>query len=172
MWKNLLQDFVGDLKTQKTRAFLTIFAVGWGTLSIVLLLSFGEGLKHAILNGQLGAGEQIFIIYGGTMTRPYQGLPTGRYNPLHEEDLKLLKDNIPEIDLVSPSYGKWGAVLRAGSIQTTTMMEGVDPSFSILRNMYPAAGGRFLNAQDVLQRRRVAFLGDSIAKRLFPDTSA
>jgi len=168
MWKNLLQDFVGDLKTQKTRAFLTIFAVGWGTLSIVLLLSFGEGLKHAILNGQLGAGEQIFIIYGGTTTRPYQGLPTGRYNPLHEEDLKLLKDNIPEIDLVSPSYGKWGAVLRAGSIQTTTMMEGVDPSFSILRNMYPAAGGRFLNAQDVLQRRRVAFLGDSIAKRLFP----
>ena len=29
MWKNLIQDFIGDLRTQKTRAFLTIFAVGW-----------------------------------------------------------------------------------------------------------------------------------------------
>jgi len=28
MWKNLIQDFFGDLRTQKTRAFLTIFAVG------------------------------------------------------------------------------------------------------------------------------------------------
>ena len=172
MWKNLIQDFFGDLRTQKTRAFLTIFAVGWGTLSIVLLLSFGEGLKYAIVSGELGAGEQLFIIYGGTTTRPFQGLPSGRYNPLREEDLKLLQDNIPDVDLVSASYGKWGTVLRAGSVQTTTMMEGVDPGFSAMRNMYPAAGGRFLNAQDVIQRRRVAFLGDSIARRLFPDTTA
>ena len=172
MWKNLIQDFIGDLRTQKTRAFLTIFAVGWGTLSIVLLLSFGEGLKHAIVSGELGAGEQLFIIYGGTTTRPFEGLPSGRYNALHEEDLQLLQDNIPDVDLVSASYGKWGTVLRAGSIQTTTMMEGVDPGFSAMRNMYPAAGGRFLNAQDVIQRRRVAFLGDSIARRLYPDTTA
>lgn len=172
MWKNLLQEFVGDLRTQKTRALLTIFAVGWGTLSIVLLLSFGEGLKHAIVSGELGAGEQLFIIYGGTTTRPYQGLPTGRYNPLHEEDLQLLRDAVPQIDMVSASYGKWGTVLKAGTIQTTTMMEGVDPGFSVMRNMYPAAGGRFLNEADVVQRRRVAFLGDSIAQRLFPDTTA
>lgn len=172
MWKNLLQDFIGDLRTQKTRALLTIFAVGWGTLSIVLLLAFGEGLKHAIVAGQLGAGDQLFMIYGGNTTRPYQGLPSGRYNALREEDLKLLQDNIPEIDMVSASYGKWGTVLKAGSIQMTTMMEGVDPGFSVMRNMYPTSGGRFLNNVDVAERRRVAFLGDSIAKRLFPDTTA
>ena len=172
MWKNLIQDFFGDLSTQKTRAFLTIFAVGWGTLSIVLLLAFGEGLKHAVVSGELGAGEQLFIIYGGTTTRAFEGLPSGRYNALHEEDLKLLQDNIPDIDVVSASYGKWGTVLKAGEVQTTTMMEGVDPGFSVMRNMFPASGGRFLNAQDVIQRRRVAFLGDSIARRLFPDTGA
>lgn len=172
MWKNLIQDFFGDLRTQKTRAFLTIFAVGWGTLSIVLLLAFGEGLKYAVVSGELGAGEQLFIIYGGTTTRAFEGLPSGRYNALHEEDLELLQDNIPDIDVVSVSYGKWGTVLKAGEVQTTTMMEGVDPGFSVMRNMYPASGGRFLNAQDVVQRRRVAFLGDSIARRLFPDTSA
>lgn len=172
MWKNLIQDFIADLRTQKTRAFLTIFAVGWGTLSIVLLLAFGEGLKYAVVSGQLGAGEQLFIIYGGNTTRPFNGLPSGRYNPLSEDDLTLLRDNIPDIDVVSASYGRWGTVLKAGNVQTTTMMEGVDPGFSVLRNMYPAAGGRFLNVQDVLQRRRVAFLGDSIARRLFPDTTA
>jgi putative ABC transport system permease protein len=38
--------------------------------------------------------------------------------------------------------------------------------------MYPAAGGRFLNAMDVAERRRVVFLGDSIASRLFPHGDA
>jgi len=48
-------------------------------------------------------------------------------------------------------------------------MEGVYPSFELMRRMYPVAGGRFLNERDLEERRRVVFLGDSIAKRLFGD---
>jgi putative ABC transport system permease protein len=169
MLKNLLDDFIGDLRTQKTRAFLTMFAVGWGTLSVVLLLSFGEGLKRTIVAGELGAGEKMFIVYPGSTTKPFDGLPSGRQISLIDEDLDLLRNNIPELDLVSTSYGRWGAVLKAGPVQTTTMMEGVDPGFSELRNMYPTSGGRFLNSVDIALRRRVAFLGDSIAHRLYPD---
>ena len=33
-------------------------------------------------------------------------------------------------------------------------------------------GGRFLNGRDVEQKRRVLFLGDEIAERLFPGGSA
>jgi putative ABC transport system permease protein len=36
--------------------------------------------------------------------------------------------------------------------------------------MFPAAGGRFINQDDVDRRRRVIFLGDAIAGRLFDDT--
>jgi putative ABC transport system permease protein len=172
MLKNLLLDFISDLRTQKTRAFLTMFAVGWGTLSIVLLLAFGEGLKRAIVAGQMGAGDQVFIVYPGQTTRVFEGLPTGRQIRLHEEDVELLQRSIPELDLASVSYGKWGAALKAGKVETTTMMEGVDPGFSELRSMYPASGGRFLNSTDVRLRRRVAFLGDSIAARLFPGQPA
>jgi putative ABC transport system permease protein len=172
MLKNLFYDFIGDLRTQKTRAFLTMFAVGWGTLSVVLLLAFGEGLKRSVVAGELGAGEQMFIIYPGSTTKTFEGLPSGRQIRLVEEDLALLRNNIPDLDLVSASYGKWGTVLKAGPVQTTTMMEGVDPGFSELRNMYPTAGGRFLNSMDLQQRRRVAFLGDSIAARLYPGETA
>lgn len=43
MWKILVQEFWRDLKVQRLRAFLTMFAITWGTLSVVLLLAFGEG---------------------------------------------------------------------------------------------------------------------------------
>src|SRR5690606_28560352 len=88
---------------------------------------------------------------------------------LAEEDLRLLA-NIRGVDMVSPSYGRGGTQLATDALRTTTFMEGVYPDFQYMRNMYPVAGGRFLNSRDEEQRRRVAFLGDSIAKRLYPGT--
>ncbi|MEX2529523.1 MAG: ABC transporter permease [Gemmatimonadota bacterium] len=165
----LLVEFWSDLRAQKLRALLTLFAVFWGTLTIVLLLSFGEGLKRAVLEGMLGAGSRMFIVYGGETTNPFRGLPGGRSVALVEEDLELLLRSIPEIDRGSVSYGRSGAVLQSDDRTTNTMMEGVHADFAEMRSMYPVAGGRFLNEPDLAERRRVVFLGDSIAARLFPD---
>jgi putative ABC transport system permease protein len=168
MWKNLIGEFWGDLKTQKTRALLTLFAIGWGTLAVVLMLSFGEGLKRSVVEGEMGQGSSMLVFFGGETGKPFEGLPRGRDIQLHAEDLALLTRAIPEITLASTSYGRWGTQLKAGVISETTYMEGVDEAFGELRNMVPAPGGRFLNARDLADRRRVIFLGDSIARRLFP----
>jgi putative ABC transport system permease protein len=172
VFRLLLAEFWTDLKAQRTRALLTLFAVFWGTLTIVLLLGFGEGLKRAVVEGTLGAGERMFMVHSGETTRPFHGLPGGRRIRLVQEDLDLLMRAIPEIDRGSVSYGRWAAVLKSPHLTTTTMMEGVHVDFAEMRSMYHAAGGRFLNSVDVAERRRVIFLGDSIAVRLFPDGDA
>ena len=166
MIKILLQEFWGDLRSQKTRAILTTFAVAWGTLAIVLMLAFGEGLKRGVVEGLRGAGERMFMIYGGETRLPYEGLPRGRPIRLTEDDAALVRRSIPEVDLVAVSYGR-SVTLEAGSNKTRTYMEGVSPEFAEVRNMFPTRGGRFLNAKDIAERRRVVFLGDSIAVRLF-----
>jgi putative ABC transport system permease protein len=171
MFKNLLQEFLGDLRAQKTRAFLTMFAVCWGTISVVLLLSFGEGLKRAVVAGTVGAGQNMFRVFGGETSRSFDGMPRGRRIRLAEDDLEVIR-TVPGVAMVSPSYGRWGAQLESSALRTATFMEGVYPSFEELRTMYPAAGGRFLNEHDLDGKRRVAFLGDSIASRLFPGESA
>jgi putative ABC transport system permease protein len=167
MWKILLEEFFGDLRVQKTRAILTIFAMVWGTISIVLLLAFGEGLRRQISEGLLNAGERIFMVYGGETNLPYEGLPKGRRIRLREEDLSLLVRAIPEIEMGSPSYGRWGTHLKFDENQTTTYMEGVAPQFMEMRRMFPAQGGRFINSLDMRDKRRVLFLGNAIADRLF-----
>ncbi len=48
-------------------------------------------------------------------------------------------------------------------------MEGVYPAFEEMRRVFPAAGGRFLSERDVVEKRRVLFLGNEIAERLFGD---
>src|SRR5690606_15437215 len=133
MWKILLREFYSDLKVQKTRAFLTMFAITWGTIAVVLLLAFGEGLGQTMRNGLLNAGDRIFQEYGGETSMPYEGLPKGRPVRLRTEDLDLLLQNIPEIDKGSVSFGKWGTGLEYKGVKTTTFMEAVDPSFEDLR---------------------------------------
>jgi putative ABC transport system permease protein len=167
MWKILLAEFIGDLKAQRMRSLLTIFATMWGTIAIVLLLAFGEGLRRSVSSGLLNAGEKIFMVWGGSTTKPWEGLPRGRRVRLSEDELTLLKKSIDEVGLVSPSYGQWGTALSYGDVKTTTYMEGVYPAFSELRKMFPRTGGRFINERDLQERRRTIFLGDSIAVRLF-----
>lgn len=163
----MLREFFEDIKVQKMRAFLTTFAIMWGTLAFILLMAFGSGLAFRMRQGLLNAGDQIIRIYGGQTTKKYQGLPYGRYIRLKEEDATILENSIPQIEAVSANLGRYDVRLVYDDKIVTTYMEGVYPAFESLRRMYPASGGRFINQVDNAERRRVVFLGEVIAERLF-----
>jgi putative ABC transport system permease protein len=170
MWSILLQEFWNDLRTQKTRAFLTMFAIAWGTVSVVLLLAFGEGLGQTMRDGLLNAGDRIFQVYGGETSIPFEGLDKGRRIRLRKDDLELIRQSMADVEMASVSYGRWGVSVQVGKIKTNTYMEGVSPAFEEMRRMYPTSGGRFLNNLDELRKRLVIFLGADIAARLFQET--
>ncbi|MFZ5517831.1 MAG: ABC transporter permease [Candidatus Zhuqueibacterota bacterium] len=165
----LLSDFFNDLKVNKTRVFLTTFAITWGTLAIVLLMAFGRGFKTRIVTSMLNAGNQIIHIYGGQTSLKYQGLPEGRWIRFTTEDADVIKQSIPQIREVSPSYGWWGVRLNYQGKTASTYLEAVYPNFEFIRTMYPKAGGRFLNEKDLDEKRRTIFLGSVITKELFGD---
>ncbi|MBN1542725.1 ABC transporter permease [candidate division KSB1 bacterium] len=162
-----LREFLQDIRRQKLRAFLTIFAITWGTLTVILLMSFGAGLEFRMREGLLNAADRVLLIYGGQTGIKYRGLPIGRRIRLVEDDVELLKSSIPEIASISPQVGKYDTQLRRNSRSALTYMEGVYPNFEFMRRMYPIAGGRFLNELDLLEKRRVVFLGVEIAQELF-----
>jgi len=166
MFFELIKEFVYDLKAQRTRAFLTLIAVTWGTVSVMLLLSFGEGLGRRLTNGLMNAGIRIMIIYGGETGMVFEGLPKGRNIRLTEDDVRILQISIPAISMISPQYRRQ-VTLTYGKTNTTQECEAVNPAFEEMRRMYPADGGRFLNEQDVKMQRRVLFIGVDLAKELF-----
>ena len=162
----LLREFLEDIKTQKTRAFLTTVAISWGVLAVTLLMAFGEGLAFRMQEGLLNAGDRIIRVYGGQTTLKWEGLPVGRRIRLTEMDCEVLRKNIPQVAVAVPGLGRYSR-LKAGDKISSTHMEGVYPEFEFLRRTYHAEGGRFLNSIDLEQRRRVVFLGGEIAKELF-----
>ena len=163
----LFRLFTRELKKQRKRIMLTVSAIAWGTLAIILLLSFGEGLKRQMGIANKGLGVNIVILFGGQTSKVYQGLPKGRTIQFTDEDVDLLKEKIPQISEISGEYDMWGVTFTYGKKTLTEHVTAVLPPFEEMRTHYPDAGGRFIDALDIKYRRRVVFLGNKLKDRLF-----
>ena len=173
--KNLLlvRLFVRELKKERRKIFLTIAGIAWGTLTIILLLSFGQGLSTQMLRGQKGLGDNIVILYGGQTSIEYKGLPQGRRIRLLEDDCDLLKNSIPEIDRIAGEYDKWGITYKYGETVVNERVRGVSSiGYEDMRSQFPQPGGRFINENDLELRRRVIFMGNDLKKNLMGDIDA
>ncbi len=60
---SFLRQMLQDIRHQKVRTLLTLFGITWGTVSVSLLVAFGEGLEKRIRKNQRGLGENIVIAW-------------------------------------------------------------------------------------------------------------
>src|SRR5262245_37566468 len=139
--------FRQDAGHNRKRMLLTVIAIGWGTLSIVMLLSFGEGMKRAFHKGTRGMGENIGVLWPGSTTRAYAGLGSGRAISFQDDDGELMLARIPSLTAVSREYSRRRG-LTVGTKTVNARVRGVDASFGFIRNQIPQPGGRFINEED------------------------
>ncbi len=132
----------------------------------MLLLSFGEGMKRAFHKGTRGMGENIGVLWPGSTTKAYAGMGSGRSIQFQDEDGEMLVSRIPSLAAVSREYARRRG-LTVGTKTVNARVRGVDPCFGAIRNHVPQPGGRFLNEEDLRQKRRVIFLGEELAQDLF-----
>jgi putative ABC transport system permease protein len=162
----LLRYFAKELRKRKKKTALITFAITWGTLSILLLMSFGRGLSNSFRISFKGLGDNLIMIYRGQTSKDYHGLPKGRRIMIYPRDISLLSALIPEIDLISPESNDYFTITGGGR-ETNRNVCGVGPSFGAMRSMIAESGGRFINEDDERSARRVAFIGWNMAKNLF-----
>ena len=98
-----------DAARNRKRIALTVMAIAWGTLSIVLLLSFGEGMKRSFHRNSRGMGESIGVLWPGATTKAYAGLPSGRAISFTDEDAELLGGAHPGDQRDQPRVRQAGA---------------------------------------------------------------
>lgn len=164
--------FIRDFRRQKKRITLTLIALGWGTISIMLLLAFGEGLHRQMVINKKGLGEGIGVLWGGQTSIPFKGLGKGRPIRFLAEDVDYIQERIPDIGRIGGEYHRWGAKIKYGDMILSEHLTGITPEFEQMRNHIPESGGRMINALDIELQRRVVFLGDEMKLKLFGDKDA
>ena len=155
-----------DLRTQKLRTFLTTFGIVWGTVSLSLLLAFGDGLYTQMRRSFAGLGDRIVIAWPSRTSLPYEGINKGRRILVTEEDLDLVRKESRLLLSISPEYSSSFKV-DIGKKTILVDISGVEPEFGEMRNLVPQKGGRFINHPDMDERRRVVFIGNDLARDMF-----
>ncbi len=159
--------FLKASSLQRKRAVLTVAAIAWGTVAILMLLAFGEGLRNQMAKAQRGMGENIAVWWSGETSKVWQGLPEGRPIRARLDDLDYLRGRMPSASGVLGEMTSWQTTLTWGTTTITGRVTGANWLYGEMRHHYARPGGRFFNAHDERDKRRVIFLGNQLAEDIF-----
>ncbi len=165
--RDTLREIFHYLRQYKSRTFMTMFGIIWGTVTIIVLLAFGVGVKKSMSKNMHGMGEGIAILWPGETSIPFEGYGRDREIRFREEDAFLIKREIPEILYAGPEYSRWGTAVRVGDKMNKPNVSGVIPEYGPMRHIWWQPGGRWINDQDIKERKRVVFLGNDLKDFLF-----
>lgn len=161
-----------ELAADRARSLLVVLGVVWGTLSLAVVFAFGTGLQRAIETALRASGTDLVRVWSGATTRSHAGVPPGRWIGLEPEDGRLIAKGIPGVRGVSVEFIAGNQTINGNREPFNGAIHGVEPAYGGLRSIRSASGGRFLNARDEAERRRVVFLGDAVKRRLFGNQPA
>ena len=168
----LLKEIGQTASRNKLRTGLTGFAVAWGIFMLIVLLGAGNGLINAQLRQFDRFLSNSMMIFGGFTSKPYQGLPEGRYIPLKDLDVNATKNDFKtNINEVGAIVSQYGTTISLGQQYITNSLDGVYPNhFKIEKNemLY----GRFINEIDLREKRKVIVMGNKQARELLGGSPA
>jgi putative ABC transport system permease protein len=147
---------VRNLLLHKLRSTLSILGVVFGVAAVVAMSSVGEGARREAVS-QIGAL--------GIDSVTIRALPSSPVR-LRLADAEALAEVVPHLLGVAPVREASSQVEAAGR-RTDAVAVGTTPAYQVASRL-PVADGRFIAELDVRDRKRVAVLGASVARTLFP----
>ncbi|MBN1464284.1 ABC transporter permease [candidate division KSB1 bacterium] len=160
-------DVLSYMRQYKSRTLMTMFGIVWGTMTVILLLSFGVGVRKMLSKSMHGIGEGIAIVWPNATSIPFAGYGRDRRIRLTDADIEYLRTEVRDIERISPEFSRWGTAIRLGDKVNKPNITGIIPEYGVMRNIWPEQGGRWLNDLDIEKRRRVVFIGNRLRDFLF-----
>ncbi|MCH2215763.1 MAG: ABC transporter permease [Flavobacteriales bacterium] len=164
------QEIFATIRKNKLRTFLTAFSVMWGVFMLVVLLGASKGLHNGVLHMFSDDAINSIWVFSGKTSLAYKGLKPGRQIQFKTEDFENVRDMVDGVEYATARYMVWSAQVSYGDEFSTYPLRAVNPDHQYLENSI-IKKGRFLNLEDLLEKRKVAVIGKEIVDDLFPDTN-
>ena len=163
------QEIWVTITRNKVRSFLTGFGVFWGIFMLVIMLGAGAGLQHGMMDSLEGFATNSCIMGSATTSLPYQGFQKGRQWNMHNRDVDVLRQSVPELDCLSPMLfgGNSANNIVRGENYSTAQIKGVYGNYTQVERQN-IEHGRFINEMDNLDERKICIIGTKVYEELFP----
>jgi len=173
MWifdRDLWSEIFHTLGKNMVRTFLTMLGVIIAMIILVLLLGSTNGMSNGFDKVFAGTASNSLFVWGGATSEPYKGFERGRRINYKIEDAAILREQIPQIEVLAPR------IELAGHSATVTVYRNGRTSNSGVYGDYPEIDeitkkklveGRFLNQTDIDHSKKVCVIGEETYRQLF-----
>jgi putative ABC transport system permease protein len=152
------------------RSLLTMTGIAWGIVAVTLLLSYGSGFRGVLMYTFEVFGKGAVVCWPGTTSEQAGGERAGKLVRFDHEDADWVTAQSPLVKRVTLETVKFRGISHDQRLSSTAI-RGVYPEYGEMRNEVPIEG-RWITPEDIAERRRVAFLGALLRKKLFSGTPA
>ncbi|MFH1612756.1 MAG: ABC transporter permease [bacterium] len=168
--ENILISF-NNLKTNKTRTFLTMLGIIIGVMVIILLMSVIFGTQQEIISDIKSMGSNVIIIIPGNIEKLHGPPDLFSINKLKLRHVNIIEKCSSFNAKVSPvSIIKGIPIKYKKEKRNTTIVMGTSVNFPNVRN-WNLAEGKFFNNKDVESNKKLAVVGKIIVEDLYKNTN-
>jgi putative ABC transport system permease protein len=154
------------MRRNKLRTLLTMLGMIIGVGAVIAMVGIGNGAKSQIENQIASLGQNVILIFSGSMTRGGVHSGWGGAGTLTVDDAEAIEREIPGVTVVSPEV-RSTTQIAAGSQNWATQILGESADYFTLRQ-WPLRVGASFSEQDVRSANKVAVIGQTIADQLYP----
>ncbi len=149
------------------RTGLTGLSIALGIFILVVMQGLGTGLENGVQSSFGDRASNLIEIRTGRTQLAYRGRKPNRQVQMHNADEDALKEQLDTIPAWSRLLFRWGSTVQYENEQGSYGMRGVDPDQETIATVNVTAG-RFINARDLAENRKVAVIGGQVLNDLFP----
>lgn len=157
------------LAANKVRTALSMLGILIGVAAVVAMLAIGLGARQAVQKQLASLGSNLLMLRPGATRVGGVTQQIGSSTRLTLEDVASLQEQIPSLTEVSPLVNGRGQ-LSYGDKNWNTQILGSAPPYARMHASLPAVG-RFFTAEENQLRKRVAVIGNTVARELFGQQS-
>src|SRR5215510_5043482 len=153
------------LKRQPFRSFLTMLGIVWGIVAVTILIAYGNSFRTVLVTAFNAFGKGAVVCWPGQTSEQAGGERAGKPVRFEAEDVEWIRQEDTLVRYVGLETVRWLSITY-GERLANTAVRGVFPEYGQVRNEVPSEG-RWISAEDMLERRRVIFLGSQLKEKLF-----
>src|SRR5258708_11003948 len=161
----MIEAWIG-LKRNVTRSLLTMLGVVWGTATVTLLIAYGNSFRSILVHGLDAFGKSVVICWPQQTSEQPGGQRAGKKVLSEQADIDMVRATAPLVKHVCRETVSRPGIAYGDRMVGTAPVRGVCPEYGEMRNEVPSEG-RWIDAADELERRRVIFLGGRLKEELF-----
>ena len=166
------QEIFGSISKKKTRTVITGSGVLWGIFIYIALSGAAKGLDNGFERQFENIAMNSMFVWAQRTSIPYDGFKIGRSIELKLSDIEYLNKRVPELEFIAPRnvrgvFGGAVPLVVNKSKSSNYNVYGDFPEYTKIATKKIYDGGRFINEEDIKNKRKVCVIGERTQAELF-----